>query len=52
MKSHQLAKRLLDLPNLEVGDEDGRMVTGVEESTYDTDTREDVPFVCLQLDDE
>jgi len=46
----ELVKLLNDLPDIEVGDEDGGLVIAAHESTYDAGEG-DVPYICLEVDE-
>lgn len=50
MTAHQLARALLGLPDIEVGDDDGRLVGSLGPSTYDAGDGRDTPYIALHLD--
>ena len=47
----QLIAELMKHPDVEVGTDDG-FVAGVEMSTYDDETRMNVPYINLEIDEE
>lgn len=52
MTSHQLAKRLLELPDRTVITSEGQFVSEVFVDTYDTATQLNLPSICLEVVDE
>lgn len=47
----QLIAKLMEHPNVEVGTDEG-FVVGVELSSYDDETRNNVPYIHLEIDEE
>lgn len=49
LSSHQLARRLLELPDLIVATVDGDVITEANEDTYDTSKEVGLPYICLEV---
>lgn len=51
MTRQELQDALATMPDIEVGTDEG-FVIGVEESTYDDETRSNVPYIHLDLSED